>query len=294
MKHQDIKTVVKEAYAEIAKEGRSGCGPAPSCCGTADGAQKMGAHVGYSEADLRGVPEGADLGLGCGNPLALASLREGETVLDLGSGAGLDVFLAAGKVGKTGRAIGVDMTSAMIERARQNAKRGGYENVEFRLGDIEDLPVPDSTVDVVISNCVINLSPNKPEVFREAYRVLKPGGRLIISDIVLLSELPDPIKRSVESYVGCVAGAMLRDEYVGAVRAAGFQDIQIVQETSFPLESLANDPTARAIIEDANLPPEERRGIASSVVSLGISAVKPMPESSPGDRNALPAFKQRL
>ena len=294
MKRRDIKTVVREAYGDIAREQRSGCGPAASCCGGVDVAQKMSTQVGYSKEELQQVPEGADLGLGCGNPIALASLREGETVLDLGSGAGLDVFLAAGKVGKSGRVVGVDMTPAMIERARENAKRGGYENVEFRLGDIEDLPVPDSTVDVVISNCVINLSPDKPRVFRETYRVLKPGGRLIISDIVLLSELPDPIKRSVESYIGCVAGAMLRDEYVGAVRAAGFQDIQIVQEAAFPLESLANDPTARAIIEDSNLSPEERREIAGSVVSLGISAVKPIPESSPGDRDALPAFKQRL
>ncbi|MFQ5961252.1 MAG: arsenite methyltransferase [Candidatus Methylomirabilales bacterium] len=276
MKQEDIKTVVKEAYAGIARERRSGCGPATACCGGTDGAQKMSTQVGYSKEELRGVPEGADLGLGCGNPLALASLREGETVLDLGSGAGLDVFLAAGKVGKTGRAIGVDMTAAMIERATENATRGDYGNVEFRLGDIEDLPVADNTVDVVISNCVINLSPDKPEVFREAYRVLTPGGRLMISDIVLLSELPDPIKRSVEAYIGCVAGAMLKDEYVGAIRAAGFQDIQILHETSFPLEYLANDPTARAIIEDSNLPPEERREIASSVVTLSISAVKPI------------------
>lgn len=294
MKQKDIKTVVREAYGDIAREQRSGCGPATSCCGGVDVAQKMSVQVGYSEEELRQVPEGADLGLGCGNPLALASLWEGETVLDLGSGAGLDVFLAAGKVGKSGKVIGVDMTPAMIERAKENAKRGGYENVEFRLGDIENLPVPDGTVDVVISNCVINLSPDKSRVFRETYRVLKPGGRLIISDIVLLNELPDPIKHSVESYIGCVAGAMLRDEYVAAVRAAGFHDIQIVQETSFPRESLVNDPTARAIIDDSSLPPEERDDIASSVVSLGISAVKPMPESSLGGRDTLPAFKQRL
>jgi ubiquinone/menaquinone biosynthesis C-methylase UbiE len=236
----------------------------------------MSRTVGYSSADLRGVPTGADLGLGCGNPIALASVREGETVLDLGSGAGLDVFLAAGKVGKTGKAIGVDMTPAMIERARDNAARGHYENVEFRLGEIEDLPVDDETIDIVISNCVINLSPDKPGVFREAFRVLRPGGRLMISDIVLLKELPDPVKRSVEAYVGCVAGAMRKEEYIGAIRAAGFQDIQILQESSFPLEYLANDPTARAIIEDSNLPPEKRREIAGSVVSLSVSAIKPI------------------
>ncbi len=278
MKRDDIKAVVKEAYAGIAREGRSGCGcrPATACSGETDGAQKMSTQVGYAEEELRGVPQGADLGLGCGNPLALASLREGETVLDLGSGAGLDVFLAAGKVGKTGRAIGVDMTAAMIERATDNAARDDYGNAEFRLGDIEDLPVPDNTVDVVISNCVINLSPDKPQVFREAYRVLTPGGRLMISDIVLLGELPDPIKRSVEAYIGCVAGAMLKDDYVEAIRAAGFQDVQILHEASFPLDCLANDPTTRAMIEDSNLPAEARREIAGSVIALSLSASKPI------------------
>jgi ubiquinone/menaquinone biosynthesis C-methylase UbiE len=276
MKRENIKTIVKEAYGDIAKQGQVGCGPTTSCCGSTDVDQGMSRTVGYSSADLRGVPTGADLGLGCGNPIALASVREGETVLDLGSGAGLDVFLAAGKVGKTGKAIGVDMTPAMIERARDNAARGHYENVEFRLGEIEDLPVDDETIDIVISNCVINLSPDKPGVFREAFRVLRPGGRLMISDIVLLKELPDPVKRSVEAYVGCVAGAMRKEEYIGAIRAAGFQDIQILQESSFPLEYLANDPTARAIIEDSNLPPEKRREIAGSVVSLSVSAIKPI------------------
>jgi arsenite methyltransferase len=276
MKRENIKTIVKEAYGDIAKQGRVGCGPATSCCGSTDVDQAMSRTVGYSSVDLRGVPTGADLGLGCGNPIALASVREGETVLDLGSGAGLDVFLAAGKVGKTGKAIGVDMTPAMIERARDNAARGHYENVEFRLGEIEDLPVDDETIDIAISNCVINLSPDKPGVFREAFRVLRPGGRLMISDIVLLEELPDPVKRSVEAYVGCVAGAMRKEEYIGAIRAAGFQDIQILQESSFPLEYLANDPTARAIIEDSNLPPEKRREIAGSVVSLSVSAIKPI------------------
>jgi arsenite methyltransferase len=275
MKQEDIKAVVTEAYAGIARERGSECGPATACCGGVDVAQKMSTHVGYSEEELRGVPEGADLGLGCGNPLDLASLREGETVLDLGSGAGLDVFLAAGKVGKTGRAIGVDMTAAMIERAGENARRGDYGNVEFRLGDIEDLPVADNTVDVVISNCVINLSPNKPEVFREAYRVLKPGGRLMISDIVLLSELPDLVRRSVEAYIGCVAGAMLRDGYVAAIRTAGFEDVRILHERSFPLQCVANDPPTQAVFENSKVPPEEVSGTASSVLSISISGVKP-------------------
>lgn len=275
MKREDIKTVVKEAYADIARRGRPRCGPVASCCESVDVAQDVSTKVGYSEEELHRVPEGADLGLGCGNPVALASLREGETVLDLGSGAGLDAFLAASTVGKNGRVIGVDMTAAMIERARENAKRGNYENVEFRLGENEDLPLADNTADVVISNCVINLSPDKPRVFREAFRVLKPGGRLMISDLMLLRELPDPVKRSVEAYVGCVAGAMLRDEYVGAIRAAGFRDIRILQEVPFPPKFLANDPTAKAILEDSSLTIEEVGEIASSVVSLRISAVKP-------------------
>jgi ubiquinone/menaquinone biosynthesis C-methylase UbiE len=274
MKGEDIKTVVKEAYAGIAKQGRSGCAPATSCCESVGVTQEMSRKVGYSEEDLHGVPGGADLGLGCGNPVALASLREGETVLDLGSGAGLDVFLAAHKVGNAGRVIGVDMTPAMIVRARENAKRGNYENVEFRLGEIEDLPVADNSVDVIISNCVVNLSPDKPRAFREAFRVLKQGGRLMISDIVLLEELPDPVQQSVEAYIGCVAGAMLKDKYVEAIRAAGFQDIRILQEASFSLEYLTNDPTAEAIMEDSSLPPDELREIASSIISLGISAVK--------------------
>lgn len=292
MKGEDLKGVVKEAYAGIAKRGRSGCGPAPSCCESASIAREMSRNVGYSNEELHGVPEGADLGLGCGNPVALASLRKGETVLDLGSGAGLDVFLAAGYVGKVGRVIGVDMTPAMIERARENAKRGRYENVEFRLGEIEDLPLADNTVDVVISNCVINLSLDKSRVFREAFRVLNPGGRLMVSDLVLLRELPDPVKRSVEAYVGCVAGAMLRDEYIEAIRMAGFREVGILQEVPFPPKFLANDPTAKAILEDSSLTTEEVREIASSVVSLRISAVKPTAENYPADTKGYPGFMQ--
>jgi SAM-dependent methyltransferase len=275
MKIEDLKTVVKEAYSGIVKQGRSGCGPVTSCCESAGVAQEISTKIGYSEEELHGVPGGADLGLGCGNPVALASLREGEAVLDLGSGAGLDVFVAASKVRRTGRVIGVDMTPAMIERAWENAKRGNYENVEFRLGEIEDLPVANNAVDVVISNCVINLSPDKPRAFREAFRVLKPGGRLMISDLVVLKELPDSVNRSVEAYIGCVAGAMLKDEYVAAIRAAGFRDVQILQEVGFPLEYLANDPTAKAIMEDSSLPPEELREIAGSIVSVRVSGVKP-------------------
>ncbi|OGP74967.1 MAG: arsenite S-adenosylmethyltransferase, partial [Deltaproteobacteria bacterium RBG_16_50_11] len=202
---KDIKEIVKEGYAKVAKQGSSCCGPGSSCCGSADLAEDISRRIGYSEEEITGVPEGANLGLGCGNPVALASLREGDTVLDLGSGAGFDCFLAANKVGKKGKVIGVDMTPEMIEKAKENAKKSNYRNVEFRRGDIETLPVDDDSIDVVMSNCVINLSPDKAKVFKEAFRALKPGGRLTISDIVLLKELPGFVKESIEAYVGCVS-----------------------------------------------------------------------------------------
>ena len=189
-----------------------------SCCGPTNLAEEISKKIGYSNEEINAVPDGANLGLGCGNPLALASLKEGEIVLDLGSGAGFDVFLAAQKVGLKGKVIGVDMTPEMIKKARENTKKGNYNNVEFRLGEIEKLPVDDNTIDVIISNCVINLSPEKKNVFKEAFRVLKPSGRIMISDIVLLKELPDFIKNSVEAYAGCISGAILKDEYIKIIR----------------------------------------------------------------------------
>jgi len=275
MKKQDIKKVVREGYAKIAKQGSSCCAPIKSCCGGTGLAQDISKKIGYTEEDIKAVPEGANLGLGCGNPLAFASLREGETVLDLGSGGGLDSFLAANKVGKKGRVIGVDMTPEMIERARENAREGNYGNVEFRLGEIENLPVAANLVDVVISNCVINLVPDKRRVFQEIFRVLKPGGRLMISDIVLLRELPDVIKNSVEAYISCLAGAVMRDKYIGVIKEAGFQEVRIVDETSFPIECLANDPTAKAIIKDSKIPPEKIEEAVSSVLSIKVYGVKP-------------------
>lgn len=275
MREEETRKVVREGYARIAKQGASCCAPASSCCGSIDLAQDISRNIGYSEEELKAVPEGANLGLGCGNPVALASLQEGDTVLDLGSGAGFDCFLAANKVGKDGRVIGVDMTPEMIEKARENARRGDYGNVEFRLGEIENPPVADNSVDVVISNCVINLSPDKGRVFRETFRALKPGGRLMVSDIVLLKELPDFIKNSIEAYVGCLAGAMMRDQYLGAIRAAGFQEVKIVDETCFPIEYMANDPTAVAVIEKQGIPPEELEEVAGSVLSMKVHGVKP-------------------
>ncbi len=275
MKDKKIKKVVREGYARIAKQDSSCCIPVNSCCGSTDLAQDISKKIGYTGGELKEAPEGANLGLGCGNPVALASLKEGETVLDLGSGAGLDCFLAANKVGRKGAIIGVDMTPEMIEKARENAQEGNYKNVEFRLGEIENLPVANSSVDVVISNCVINLSPDKRKVFLEAFRVLSPGGRLMISDMVLLKELPDFIKNSVEAYIGCLSGAILRDEYIGAIKAAGFQKVRIIDEKSFPIECMANDPTAKAIVENVNISPDKVKEVASSVTSIKVYAVKP-------------------
>jgi ubiquinone/menaquinone biosynthesis C-methylase UbiE len=231
--------------------------------------------MGYTEEELNVAPEGANLGLGCGNPVALASLKEGETVLDLGAGAGFDCFLASSKVGSMGRIIGVDMTPEMVEKAKENARKGNYVNVEFRLGEIENLPVGDNSVDAVISNCVINLSPDKKRVFAETFRVLRPGGRLMISDITLLKELPEEIRNSVAAYVGCVAGAISKKEYLEAIQAAGFEETKVVSEDTFPTELLANDPTAREVAKNLKLSRERAKDLASSVVSIKVSAIKP-------------------
>jgi len=224
MKIQDddhVRSQVRTAYANVAR-GADGC--SVGCCGT-QGSGSLA--MGYTEADLASVPEGADLGLGCGNPQAIAALRPGETVLDLGSGAGIDCFLAASRVGRTGHVIGVDMTPEMVSKARDNARRVSATNVDFRLGEIEHLPVPDQSVDVIISNCVINLSPDKGAVFREASRVLKPGGRLAISDVVATQAIPAEVAASVEALTGCVAGALPVDEIRALLAEAGFQDIKV-------------------------------------------------------------------
>jgi len=275
MNEEKIKKVVRKGYAQLAKQDSSCCRPVNSCCGSTDLAQDISKSIGYTEEEIKAVPEGANLGLGCGNPVAFASLREGETVLDLGSGGGLDCFLAAARIGKNGRVIGVDMTPEMIEKARENARKGDYGNVEFRLGEIESLPVADNSVDVVVSNCVINLVPDKRRVFKETFRVLKPGGRLMISDIVLLKELPDVIKNSVEAYIGCLSGAIMRDEYIGAIKAAGFQEVRIADEAPFPIECMANDPTAKAVLENLGITLQEAAEFARSVIGIKVYGVKP-------------------
>jgi len=271
----EIKKSVRENYAAVAKQGASCCKPAKSskssCCSPSETASKS---VGYTDEDINSVPDGANLGLGCGNPVALASLKEGETVLDLGSGAGFDCFLASQRVGPKGKVIGVDMTPEMLDRARENARKDGYNNVEFRLGEIENLPVADNTADVIISNCVINLSTDKAKVFSEAFRALKAGGRLMVSDIVLLKELPEFLKGSIEAYVGCIAGAMKRGDYVRTIRNAGFQDVRIVEQTSMPIDIVTSDPNAQVLIKNMNIPEKTVEDIANSILSVRVQATK--------------------
>jgi arsenite methyltransferase len=264
MKEEKARKIVRERYGKIATAEKCGCG-----CGS-----EVSESIGYSRGELDSVPEGANLNLGCGNPVALASLKEGETVIDLGSGGGLDCFLATKKVGATGKVIGVDMTPEMLERARSNAQKRGYENVEFRLGEIENLPVADNVADVVISNCVINLSPDKQRVFAEVFRVLKPGGRMMISDLVLLKALPEVVKKSVEAYVGCIAGAEMKTEYIEQIKHAGFQQVKIVEEAHLPDEML-DDSSAVALMKEYNLDKKSVQEIFDSVVSVKISAAKP-------------------
>ena len=272
---EDVRDVVRDKYGEIAKTKSSCCGPAASCCGPGGQAESMSLAMGYSGEELKSVPDDANLGLGCGNPTALASLKEGEIVLDLGSGGGLDCFLAAEKVGQPGKVIGVDMTPEMVSLARKNAEKGNHTNVEFRLGEIENLPVADNTVDVIISNCVINLSPDKGRVFQEAYRVLKPGGRLMISDIALLKPLPEFVKESIAAYVGCVAGALLKDDYISAVASAGFENVTVVDEKPFAITMAElSDPLVQSLIDEFNPSPEQVKDLAGSIVSINVEGEK--------------------
>ncbi|MCC7559253.1 MAG: arsenite methyltransferase [Methanobacterium sp.] len=236
MKEKEIKDFVKERYSKIATKEDSSC----SCCsgnGMAGIIQQAKA-VGYSEDEIKSIPADAIFGLGCGNPTALAEIKKGETVLDLGSGGGIDVFLAANKVGDQGKVIGVDMTDNMVETATKNAKAGGYGNVEFKLGEIENLPIEDESIDVIISNCVINLTPNKSVAFKEVFRVLNDGGRILISDIVTEGELPDETRKSFQAWSECTAGAMEKEEYLETIRKAGFKDVEIIEEHFFTEKDL--------------------------------------------------------
>lgn len=267
---ENIRERVRERYGRIATEEESGCG-----CGCEPaGASMTSREVGYTKEELEAIPGDADLGVGCGNPLALAEVKDGDTVLDLGSGAGIDCFLASKRVGPSGRVIGIDMTDEMLDRARRNAETGGYGNVEFRKGHIEDLPVEADSVDLIVSNCVINLSPDKSKVFSEALRVLRPGGRLAVSDIVLTQPLPESIRKSVEAYLGCVAGASLKDDYLATIRDAGFEQVEVVGETAYAADALLELPDAKQIVEASGISLDEAGAAAGSVVSLKICARK--------------------
>jgi arsenite methyltransferase len=271
---KDVRNVVRQEYGKIAREGGSCCGPS-SCCGGPPAAS-VAAALGYDQTQLENLPEGANMGLSCGNPTALASLREGEVVLDLGAGAGLDMFIAAKKVGPKGRAIGVDMTAEMVAKARAGIEvfrhRTGLANVEFRLGEIEHLPVADASVDVVISNCVINLSPDKAQVWREISRVLRPGGRVAVSDLALLRPLPEEVRQSVQALVGCIAGAVLVDQTKAMVQAAGLADAVFEAKSEYT-DSMtsSSDPLYRDIA--AKLPTGTKP--SDFVTSLNITATKP-------------------
>jgi len=273
MKEEKVKKIIRKRYAKVAKTSGSCCTSSVSCCSapTEPQASKI---IGYSEDELNAVPEGANLGLGCGNPTALASLKTGESVLDLGSGAGFDCFLAAKKVGKNGKVIGVDMTPEMLDKARSNARKGNYTNVEFRLGEIENLPVADSSVDVIISNCVINLAPNKKRVFEEAFRVLAPKGRLMVSDIVLLKELPKAIQENVEAYAGCISGAEIKEKYLELMKKSGFKEVKILEEKTYPIDCIISEPETKETINRLGMTFEEVREAANSVVSISVSALK--------------------
>ena len=276
MKDEEIRQAVRDHYGGIAVEKTSCCGPVSTCgCGGDVPVDSLSKAIGYSNDELGAVPDGANLGLGCGNPTALASLKKGETVLDLGSGAGFDCFLAANVVGETGRVIGIDMTPEMLEKARENARKGNYDNVEFRLGEIENIPAADNSVDVVISNCVINLSPDKSKVFGESFRVLKPGGRLMVSDIVLMKELPEVLRSSIAAYVGCISGALLKEDYLETIRQAGFEDVKILEETTYPVKSMIEDPMVKEVIDKLNLSPKDIDENAESVVSIKVQGIKP-------------------
>lgn len=263
---KDLREAVQRGYTRIAHAGG---------VTDAEGAYAVARRIGYSDEELETVPEGANLGVGCGNPTAIDALVTGQTVLDLGSGAGMDAFLAARQVGPTGHVIGVDMTDAMLEKARENARTVGLEKiVEFRKGNIEALPIEDESVDAIISNCVINLSPQKSLVYREAYRVLRPGGRIMVSDIVLDRPLPEAILQSLSAYIGCVGSASRRSDYLKAISQAGFREVRVERESSFLCAISFDDSQIVEAMEQMEITEEEARSYADAVTSLHIFALK--------------------
>ena len=263
--NEQLRDEVRKGYARVALDG--------SATGAAD-VNDASERLGYDSGQLDAVPDGANLGVGCGNPTAIDSLSEGEVVVDLGSGAGMDSFLAARAVGPTGRVIGVDMTDEMLDKARANARAGGYENVEFRKGFIEDLPLEDESVDVILSNCVINLSPEKDKVYAEAYRVLRPGGRVMVSDIVLERELPEAVLGSIDAWIGCVGGASLREPYLQIIRDAGFSSVEVTKESCFGDMFSLDDPEVAELVGRMGVTREQADEYRKSITSLHILARK--------------------
>ena len=276
MNNEQILNNVKSGYADIVKRNtkKSFLPNIFQCCDPKEISIDIGKKIGYSEEELKNVPEDANLGIGCGNPTALASIQKGETILDLGSGAGFDCFLASRETGETGKVVGVDITPEMVAQAKKNAEKGNYKNIDFKVGEIENLPVESNTIDLIISNCVINLSNQKEQVFKEAFRVAKPKGRMMISDIILLNDLPDYVKNSVEAHIACLAGAVRKENYINAITKAGFKDISIDKQAPFPLELMLNDPIAENIVRENNLTEKEIKDIANSIASISISANK--------------------
>ncbi len=287
MEEETHRKSVREGYRKIAVE-EPFCNTSTSCCEISTPHEELSKRMGYTKNELNSIPEGSNLGLGCGNPVALASLKEGETIIDLGSGAGVDCFLAAKKVGEKGKVIGIDMAPEMLDKAREIARKGHYENVEFRLGEIEHLPVADNTADVVISNCVINLTSNKKKVYEEAFRVLKPGGRIMVSDLVLKKELSAAIREGAHPS-SCIKTAILKDKYLETIEEVGFKDIRILDEREYCSEELADDLDAKVIVANHRTNTQELKRISeldekskgiveeilASTLSISVSAKKP-------------------
>lgn len=277
MEINSVKQSVVDGYGKLARLSKTGpFAKLFACCDTSEHTHQVAKVIGYSEEVLSAVPNGSNLGVGCGNPSALAGIKDGETVIDLGSGAGFDAFVVSPIVGAKGKVIGVDLSDDMLHLARNNAKKGSYKNVTFIKGDIEQLPIENNIADHVISNCVINLSLQKGKVYKEAFRVLKEGGKLSISDIVLVKELPEFVKNSLASHIACVAGAEKVEDYLQYVKDAGFKDVKIESKTAFPLALMLTDPQVMKVAKemDFNLGSEEAEDIASRVMSISLSATK--------------------
>lgn len=277
MDANSVKQSVIDGYGKLAHTTKNNMfSKLFACCEPADNSNKVGEIIGYTKEEMASVPADSNLGVGCGNPSALAGVKKGDTVIDLGSGAGFDAFIVSPLVGETGRVLGVDLSDDMLELARSNAKKGSYENVEFIKGDIEQLPLKDGIANRVISNCVINLSLNKGAVYKEAYRVLKEDGRISISDIVLEKELPDFIKNSLAGHIACISGAEQLDSYIALIKDAGFKDVQIESKSEFPLELMLADPQVQKLAQEMSfsLESDEAKDIASRVKSISLTARK--------------------